>query len=199
MSLAISPLALSYVALLATAIGISGGLAILSAVIVRRRGRETSAAVLLGVAAFAMLGFVVGLIMAQSREAVVDVVLPAILTLLGGILAYLIGAKGIQTQIGASAMVLCFAFALLVGSQYGAKLRFDYEMAMLDPAYLIAREDFLQQARHELALKRLANQTELLMFIRDLAGQKGLDAAQLYSSVSEVKVESKPAPASAKE
>ncbi len=130
-----------------------------------------------------MLGFATGLIMAQSREAAVDVVLPAILTFLSGILVYMIGAKGLRTQAGASAMVFCFALSLLVGSQYGAWLRFEHDSKQADVSYLIAREAALEQGHHNLAIRRLANASEIQSFISAYAEQKKLDPVRLYEAV----------------
>jgi hypothetical protein len=73
--------------------------------------------------AFSLLGFVTGQIMGQSREPAVMAVLPVVLTLLGGIVIYLVGAKGIQTQAIVASMVCCFAIALLIGVHFGGPAR----------------------------------------------------------------------------
>ena len=62
-----------------------------------RLTRKDFRLLLLVLLAFSLLGFVTGQIMGQSREPAVMAVLPAVLTLLGGIDVYLVGAKGIQT------------------------------------------------------------------------------------------------------
>lgn len=134
------------------------------------RSRQNIGAIALSTSAFAMLGFASGLIMGQSRDPAVDTVLPAIFTLLGGVLAYLIGSKGVRSQVGTSAMMICFAFALLVGAQYGAALRGQFE---LDPS--------IEAARHRVALQGLLGHATILAHIQDLAKEKQIDPALLYA------------------
>ena len=97
-----------------------------------------------------MLGFVTGQVMGQSRESAVGTVVPAVLTLLGGVAVYVVGSKGVEVQANVSAMVLCFAVTLLIGTLFGSKMRFDYDYAVADPVRLRNRELALQQNRSAL-------------------------------------------------
>ena len=94
-------------AAVATALIFSSVLALIVSFIVRyfRLTRKDFRLLLLVLLAFSLLGFVTGQIMGQSREPAVMAVLPAVLTLLGGIVIYLVGAKGIQTQAIDASMV----------------------------------------------------------------------------------------------
>jgi hypothetical protein len=104
----------------ATALVVSAVFSLLAALFVRtfRLARKDFRLLLLVLFSFSLLGFVTGQIMGQSREPAVMGVLPAVLTLLGGIAIYLVGAKGLQTQALVAAMVSCFALALLTGSSF---------------------------------------------------------------------------------
>lgn len=188
------PLACTYGPLFATAILLSVGLAMVGiAVAVRSGHRAVRWSAGVSIAAFTMLGFVVGLLMSQSREPAVQVVLPAILTLLGGLLVYLIGVHGLRNQAAVSAMVFCFTLSLLTGAQYGARLRADYDLASQSPEYLVAREEQLESGRHEIALKRLLHRVELLTFIRDVAKEEGIDPAILQAAVLGAEAKQSPA------
>src|SRR5882724_5728940 len=61
--------------------------------------RDLSWEFALAVLAFSMLGFVTGSNMANSREPAVAAVMPAALTLMGGVCAFLIGSKGVKNQV----------------------------------------------------------------------------------------------------
>src|SRR4029453_3544566 len=119
----------------ATALVVSAVFSLLAALFVRtfRLARKDFRLLLLVLFSFSLLGFVTGQIMGQSREPAVMGVLPAVLTLLGGIAIYLVGAKGLQTQALVAAMVSCFALALLTGVHFGGRLRVDFETQ--NPAY----------------------------------------------------------------
>jgi hypothetical protein len=77
----------------------------------------------LTVTAFAILGFVTGKIMSDSREPSVSAVLPATLTLMGGIIAYLVGTQGPNVQVLASALLFNFSLSLFVCTDYGGAIR----------------------------------------------------------------------------
>jgi hypothetical protein len=131
------------------------------------------------------LGFITGDVMAGSRAAAVGTVLPAVLTLLGGILVYLVGAKGLRSQVTVSGMVLCFAFALFIGSNLGARLRFDPDAA--DPAALLERARAIEENRQKLEIQRLVNYVQLLKLKRDLTAQEELDLSR-FNSELEIKL-----------
>ena len=143
--------------------------------------RKTLALLFLVILTFSLLGFVTGEIMGQSRESAVGAVLPAVLTLLGGVAIYLIGSKGVQTQAMVASMVFCFAIALLMGTVYGARLRVEFEAGNSDPGYLWARSLALEQNRRLLEAVRLRDYVELLKLKRDFADKEKLDLSRFDS------------------
>jgi hypothetical protein len=84
----------------------------------------------LAVFAFSMLGFVSGSIMSDSREPTVAAVLPAVLTLMGGVAAFHIGSKGVENQVVICALIFVFSFSLYVGSFYGSEVRAQNEASV---------------------------------------------------------------------
>ena len=77
----------------------------------------------IAVMSFAILGFVTGKIMSDSREPSVSAVLPAALTLMGGVIAYLIGTQGRNVQILVSGLLFNFGLSLFIGADYGGAIR----------------------------------------------------------------------------
>jgi ABC-type multidrug transport system fused ATPase/permease subunit len=148
----------------------------------RRPARGHLWLVFLAIFAFSMLGFVTGQVMGQSRESAVGTVVPAVLTLLGGVAVYVVGSKGVEVQANVSAMVLCFAVTLLIGTLFGSKMRFDYDYAVADPVRLRNRELALQQNRSALEIQRLEDYIELLKLKRDFTEQEKLDLSRFESS-----------------
>jgi hypothetical protein len=127
------------------------------------------------------LGFMTGDVMGGSRMAAVGTVLPAVLTLLGGLVVYLVGVKGVHSQIAVSSMVLCFAFSFFIGAHLGARLRLDPDTA--DPVDLLSRALELEDNRKKLEIQRLLNYVELLELKRDLTDQKKLDLSRFESGL----------------
>lgn len=148
--------------------------------------RETFALLFLTILAFALLGFVTGQIMGESREPAVSAVLPGVLTFLGGVLVYLIGTKGIQAQANASSMVFCFVATLLIGALYGALLRTESDSDFTDPTYLRSRDLAREQNQFALEAARLRDYVELLKLKRDFANKEKLDLSR-YESAYETK------------
>lgn len=75
---------------------------------------------------FALLGMVTGLLAGFSRTAAMGAVLPAVLSLVGGLAIYLVGAeKGDQGLVGTC--IIALSLDLLIGSTWGAVLRDDFE------------------------------------------------------------------------
>lgn len=73
-------------------------------------------------AAFSMLGMVTGYLSGFSREPALGAVLPAVLSLMGGLVVFLIG-KNIESRVIVSASMLLFALTLLTGAEWGADMR----------------------------------------------------------------------------
>jgi hypothetical protein len=72
---------------------------------------------------FSILGFITGWLMSDSREPAVTAVLPATLTLLGGVGAFIVGSREADKQSIISAIILCFGLSLFIGSNYGSSIR----------------------------------------------------------------------------
>ena len=154
----------------------------------RRRPREDRHLwfVFLAILAFSMLGFVTGEVMGVSRESAVGTVVPAVLTLLGGVAVYLVGSKGAEAQANVSAMVLCFAVALLIGSLFGARVRVEYDYAATDPERLRIRDLALEQNKFAVEVQRLEHYIEILKLKRDFAAEEKLDLSR-FDSTFEIK------------
>ena len=92
----------------------------------RRDGKRSADGIgsfAISVMSFAILGFVTGKIMSDSREPSVSAVLPAALTLMGGVVAYLVGTQGPTIQILVSGLLLNFGLSLFIGADYGSAIR----------------------------------------------------------------------------
>ena len=161
-------------AAVATALIFSSVLALIVSFIVRyfRLTRKDFRLLLLVLLAFSLLGFVTGQIMGQSREPAVMAVLPAVLTLLGGIVIYLVGAKGIQTQAIVASMVTCFAIALLTGVHFGARLRVDFDLRTAA---------YTEDNRHAVEVRRLVRYVDFLKLKQDFADKEKLDLSRFES------------------
>jgi len=90
---------------------------------VLKRG-PSAAWIILPLSAFLLLGLVTGYMTGLSRESVVGAVLPAVLSLLGGVAAVLIGRSTDQTaMLRVSGLMFVFTFGLLLGSTWGSAMR----------------------------------------------------------------------------
>jgi hypothetical protein len=100
--------------------------------------RDEEGSLLLVLLAFSMLGIVTGYLTGFSREPVVGAVLPAVLSLFGGLAAFLIGRdKG--NQVVVSLAVLAFAFSLVLSTGWGVVLRNIAEEHKVSKNYLVRR------------------------------------------------------------
>jgi hypothetical protein len=149
----------------------------------RRKGaRRVLWPSLLAVFTFSILGFVAGQIMGQSRTPVVGTIIPAVLTLLGGVAVYLIGTKGTRAQSNVSVMISCFTIAFLLGSLMGIRLRIEFEYAVADPARLLERELALEKARFYVDVQRLRNYVRLVKLRQGFAKEENIDLSNFKSS-----------------
>ena len=85
-------------------------------------GRVAIKSVGLPTAAFCALGLVIGYTTAFSRDSAVGTVLPAVLTLIGGVSVVLMG-KDEQARTLVCVCVLVFSAGLLIGITWGAVMR----------------------------------------------------------------------------
>jgi hypothetical protein len=162
------------------------GLALAITLFVRYAGlsRKRFPLLFLSILTFALLGFVTGEIMGQSRESAVGAVLPAVLTLLGGLVIYLIGSKGAQTQAIVTSMAFCFAIALLAGSLYGAQLRVEFDAQTVDPPRLRLQDSAREGNQYHLDLARLDDYVKLLKLKNSYAEQEKLDLSHFESALA---------------
>jgi hypothetical protein len=133
--------------------------------------------------AFSLLGFVTGELMGDSREGVVGTVIPAALTLLGGMAAYIVTSKGIREQAATSGILICFTFCLLIGSTFGIRLRVEYDMALQAPALLGARDVALEKNRLAVDLQRLEDFITFTQLRDEFAKSNKMDLSGFKSAL----------------
>ncbi|HEY1542541.1 MAG TPA: hypothetical protein VGG01_09040 [Xanthobacteraceae bacterium] len=153
--------------------------AVLAAAIAGHRSAVTES-VALALFAFALLGFVTGCTMSDSREPSVAAVMPAALTLIGGVAAFLIGSRGVQNQTAVAGLIVVFSLGLYVGSYYGGELR-----ALSDDA---VHGDLVRETnRHTLDLQRLIDYAELVQRKREIEQASKIDLSGFQSTAAERK------------
>lgn len=131
--------------------------------------------------AFSILGFVTGELLGDSREAAVGTVVPAVLTLLGGVAAYVVSEKGLESQPAIFAILICFPLALYVGSLFGIGLRAEYEDHAQDPQVLLQRDLLVENNKLALELQRLQNYVFFLSQRDGFAQEEKLDLSRFES------------------
>lgn len=172
-------LTVDFLNILGTAVIVPLVLATIATIIVRvlKPAGVSAGVVFFAIFAFSVLGFVTGKVMSNSRNSAVGAVLPAVLTLLGGVSAYVIGIKEARMQGQVSAMLLCFALSLFIGSHFGAQLRYDYEVFLNDPRLSARHDDMAEELRLQLDLKRLANYVTVEHLKKDFETKYGIQLA----------------------
>jgi hypothetical protein len=171
--------------ILATALVVSAAIAALGTLGARcaaRPQRIPAVPLIISLFALCLLGFVTGETMAQSRESAVGAVIPAVLTLLGGLGVFVMGSRGVEERAGVSAAIAGFALAVLVGSMFGTQLRLKFEDDEADP--MRDRVKQLAAAQDQLVLesKRLQYYVYFLRTKRQLAEENKVDLSHFYSS-----------------
>jgi len=112
--------------------------------------------------AISILGITAGQIMGQSREPAVSAVMPTILTMIAGILGYIVSAKTAQQQMLASIIIIGFTVNLLVGTFWGAQVRYEFEKQQNSQEMLLYKEAIsqnikLQKLKYEKQLEKARN------------------------------------------
>ncbi len=103
--------------------------------IIPKENRKESFLLLL---AFSLLGIVTGYLTGFSRESAVGTVLPAVLSLIGGLAIFLV-VKDKITRIYVSMAVLSFSLSLVLGTSWGAVMRETAEEFKISERYLKSR------------------------------------------------------------
>ena len=174
--------------LIVTALLVSGSVSLLASVITHRLHKASTSnpsfsALFFAAFAFSLLGFVTGELMGDSRESVVGTVIPAALTLLGGMAAYIVTSKGVREQAATSGILICFTFCLLVGSTLGIRLRVEYETELQDPARLGQQAVALQHNKLAVDLRRLQDFVMFTHFRDEFAQSDKIDLSGFKSSL----------------
>lgn len=148
------------------------------------KGQKNVWSVFWAVLSFSSFGFVTGFLMGSN----VSTVLPAVLTLLGGVAVYVVGSKGTEAQATVSGLVMCFAVTLFAGSLFGLQLQVEYNSQLNDPARLRQQALALEANREALEVQRLLDYIQVLKLKQGLADQNKLDLSKFsitYESPSE--------------
>lgn len=95
-------------------------IALVFAFFVGRRGERRE--FLFVILAFSMLGMVTGYLGGFSKSPVLSTLLPAVLSLLGGLVVHIIG-KDTVSRIIVSISMFTFALTLLIGTEWGSVMR----------------------------------------------------------------------------
>jgi hypothetical protein len=115
--------------------------------LVLTRNRRIFLVVLLSMLSMALLGLTAGKLTGFSRVPAVHAVMPAVLTLIGGLLVYVVSSSDQNSKAIASSAIICLSTGLLFGTMWGSRLRQDFDDYQRSPAYLI------EVARDEAAVR----------------------------------------------
>lgn len=88
-----------------------------------KRIKFVSFYVLIACTTFGLLGSIVGFIMAMSREPSVDAIIPALLTITGGLTVYAMTGKSLATRLVILCALSSFSLNILFGTLSGSRLR----------------------------------------------------------------------------
>jgi predicted neutral ceramidase superfamily lipid hydrolase len=125
-------------------------------VLITVRGKQRGEALLV-VMAFCALGISTGYLTGFSRTAVLGAVLPAVLSLMGGLLIYMVGSNPASRGI-VSLCTISFCFMLILGSTWGAVMRGTAERYRESAEFLIQQafiESEVRDFRQALGLSEL--------------------------------------------
>lgn len=113
--------------------------------------KEQRIELFLVVLAFSILGMVTGYLTGFSRESAVGAVLPAVLSLMGGLMIFLVG-KSKESRAIVSISMIVFSFTLLLGTGWGAVMRSTAEEFKKSEAYL-KKQSFIESEVNEFRKK----------------------------------------------
>jgi hypothetical protein len=118
---------------------------VIAAITLKKRTRHLFPLSFLSIFALSSLGWVIGYNMSNSREPAVAAVLPAVLTLVAGMLAYILGSRGALSRLLVCLATIGFSLSLYVASFAGARHRFNYEERITKIDYLKYQEGVRQE------------------------------------------------------
>lgn len=137
-------------------------------------GRRAVRRMFVVVFAFSLLGIVTGQVTGLSRVAAVGAVLPAVLSLIGGVLIYLIGTKGPRTQAIVAVSIVGMTINLLIGVYWGSKSRVVFEQYADAPNRVLAKRLAQEEIWRLVALRKLKNYSEIARLHKMLEKQEGV-------------------------
>lgn len=149
--------------------------------------------------ACAVLGIVTGNVTGLSRDPAVGTVIPAVLSLVGGVFVFLVGTKGLARQYLVAGGIICLSLNLVIGIYWGGRSRVLYEanskkyeasiaMAknMSDIAEKQASDLAAEDTRYATALKRLLNEIAFMEMKAKLEKQRGIQFSTTYPEAAPV-------------
>ncbi|MGO9951617.1 MAG: hypothetical protein ACLPN1_05325 [Dissulfurispiraceae bacterium] len=113
-------------------------------------------------ASLSMLGAVTGYLGGFSRVPAFGTILPAVLSLMGGLIVYLVGRHA-SSRVIVSVSIFAFSLTLLIGTEWGAVMRDLDEESRKSEMYLKNRafiEAQVNEFRQKLNLSPLSTETE---------------------------------------
>lgn len=128
---------------------------------------------LIVILAFSLLGFTSGQMMGQSRDPAIGDVLPAVLALISGLFIYLISKENNDLQLITATSIISLVLCLMLGTQWGAQLRYEFETNQKVMAqYNKTVDTALREAeiQHAVNLQKLLYKKDIL----DLSQELGL-------------------------
>ena len=150
----------------------------IAAIFLKQRTRKLFPLAFLSIFALSSLGWVIGYNMSNSREPAVAAVLPAVLTLVAGMLTYMLGSRGSLSRLLVCLATIGFSLSLYVASFAGARHRFDYEERITKIDYL----KYQESVRQEIAAAKLFFEADFRQLRAALAKRYGVSLDDVASA-----------------
>lgn len=141
---------------------------LLAWIIVHSEPKQSYVTALVVIYAFSLLGVVAGFIAGNSRESITDAVVPAVLTLVGVVLVYIVSGEQRSAQRLVAAGVIAISIWLLLGTSWGAFLRRQAEQYAADPDISLARGLQMEEVRFRLETAKILNDAKLKKLREDI-------------------------------
>ncbi|HTE01632.1 MAG TPA: hypothetical protein VK668_20230 [Mucilaginibacter sp.] len=103
---------------------------------------------------FSFLGLTIGILIGLSESPVIGLIIPALLTFFGGFIIYAFvfaAKKSVQDGYVLLIILLCVSFFLMLGSDYGGRIRCEYDAQETEYKYY-QKKDF-ELFKHNLSLQ----------------------------------------------